>query len=45
MAEEIAANVCDSVGRSLEGKQLASFTGVAVMVRRAFEEVGWGTVG
>ena len=39
VAEEIAASVCASVGRSLEGRQLASFTGVGAMVRRSFEEV------
>lgn len=30
--------VCDSVGRNLEGQRLAGFTGVAAFVRNAFEE-------
>ncbi|GFR48799.1 hypothetical protein Agub_g10749 [Astrephomene gubernaculifera] len=38
VAEEIAAQVCDSVGRNLEGKRLSGFTGVAAFVRGAFEE-------
>ncbi|GIM14007.1 hypothetical protein Vretimale_17022 [Volvox reticuliferus] len=38
VAEEIATQVCDSVGRRLEGQRLASFTGVAAFVRTAFEE-------
>ncbi|KXZ55716.1 hypothetical protein GPECTOR_2g1266 [Gonium pectorale] len=38
VAEEIAEQVCDSVGRGLEGQRLASFTGVASFVRSAFEE-------
>ncbi|KAG2451309.1 hypothetical protein HYH02_003915 [Chlamydomonas schloesseri] len=38
VAEEIAAQVCDSVGRNLEGQRLAGFTGVAAFVRNAFEE-------
>jgi len=38
VAEEIAQNICDSVGRSLEGQKLSSFTGVSAFVRRAFED-------
>lgn len=38
VAEEIAGSVCASVGRSLEGQKLASFTGVGLMVRRSFED-------
>ncbi|GLC40532.1 hypothetical protein PLESTM_001084700 [Pleodorina starrii] len=38
VAEEIAAQVCDSVGRRLEGQRLAGFTGVVAFVRTAFEE-------
>ncbi|KAG1654790.1 hypothetical protein FOA52_008890 [Chlamydomonas sp. UWO 241] len=38
VAEGIAAAVCASVGSSLQGQRLASFTGVGAMVRRAFEE-------
>ncbi|KAF8073223.1 Srpra [Scenedesmus sp. PABB004] len=38
VAEEIAGQVVDSVARSLEGKKLASFTGVGHFVRRAFED-------
>ncbi|GAX77841.1 hypothetical protein CEUSTIGMA_g5283.t1 [Chlamydomonas eustigma] len=38
VAEGIAASVCASVGRSLEGQKLASFTGVAALVRKSFEE-------
>ncbi|EFJ49463.1 hypothetical protein VOLCADRAFT_74239 [Volvox carteri f. nagariensis] len=38
VAEEIASQVCDSVGRRLEGQRLAGFTGVVTFVRSAFEE-------
>ncbi|PNH11598.1 Signal recognition particle receptor subunit alpha [Tetrabaena socialis] len=38
VAEEIASQVCDSVGRGLEGQRLAGFTGVASFVRTAFED-------
>ncbi|KAJ9527693.1 hypothetical protein QJQ45_025967 [Haematococcus lacustris] len=38
VAEAIAQNICDSVSRSLEGQKLASFTGVASFVARAFED-------
>ena len=38
VAEGIAESVCASVGRSLVGQKLASFTGVGTLVRRAFEE-------
>ncbi len=38
VAEEISQSICDSVGRSLEGQKLASFTGVGAFVARAFEE-------
>jgi hypothetical protein len=30
--------VCDSVGRGLEGQRLAGFTGLAAFVRKAFED-------
>lgn len=33
-----ALQVCDSVGRGLEGQRLAGFTGVAAHVRSAFED-------
>eukprot|EP00882_Tetradesmus_deserticola_P003898 GHRQ01004122.1.p1 GENE.GHRQ01004122.1~~GHRQ01004122.1.p1 ORF type:complete len:585 (+),score=268.56 GHRQ01004122.1:235-1989(+) len=38
VAEEIAAQVVDSVAHSLEGQKLSSFTGVGQFVRRAFED-------
>ncbi|GBF89669.1 signal recognition particle receptor subunit alpha-like [Raphidocelis subcapitata] len=38
VAEEIAAQVCDSVAKSLVGKALSSFTGVRAFVLRAFED-------
>lgn len=38
VAEEIAAQVCESVARSLVGQKLSSFTGVKAFVLRAFEE-------
>ncbi|MEW5317619.1 MAG: hypothetical protein WDW38_008903 [Sanguina aurantia] len=38
VAEGIAAQVVASVGRSLEGQKLSSFTGVGAFVRQAFED-------
>eukprot|EP00955_Chlamydomonas_euryale_P090590 364557-Chlamydomonas_euryale.AAC.2 len=38
VAEGIAAAVCASVGESLKGQKLASFTGVGALARKAFEE-------
>eukprot|EP01024_Parvocaulis_polyphysoides_P042806 TRINITY_DN3907_c1_g1_i1.p1 TRINITY_DN3907_c1_g1~~TRINITY_DN3907_c1_g1_i1.p1 ORF type:complete len:500 (+),score=99.52 TRINITY_DN3907_c1_g1_i1:840-2339(+) len=37
VAEPIAAKLCDSVANNLEGKKLASFTGVSSAVRDSFE--------
>jgi signal recognition particle receptor subunit alpha len=37
-AEEIAQKIVESVGSSLEGKRLSSFTSVATFVRTAVQE-------
>ena len=38
MSAEVAKSVCASVAKSLEGRRLASFTGVSALVRSALEE-------
>jgi signal recognition particle receptor subunit alpha len=44
VAEGIAAQVVDSVARSLEGKALSGFTGVGALVRGAFEDAVSGVL-
>jgi len=44
VAEGIAAQVVDSVARSLVGRRLATFTGVGALVRGAFEDAVSGVL-